>query len=280
MNLFTTAATNFARINAPRQFNQFRPFFLYLAYTIPHANNEEGARSGNGMQVPSDAPYSDQPWPQTEKNKAAMITRLDRDVGLLLERLRQLKLDDHTILFFSSDNGPHKEGGVDPKFFGSSGPLRGIKRDLYEGGIRVPMIVRWPGRIRAGQTNDAPWAFWDFLPTAAELAGAQAPGNLDGLSLLPTLLGRPQTNRHEFLYWEFHERGFQQAVRMGDWKALRLKPGQKLELYDLKTDLAEKTNVAEANPKVVAKIEDYLKTARTESDRWPIKRPPEETPPR
>lgn len=117
-DLFTTAATNFARINAPRQFNQFRPFFLYLAYTIPHANNEEGARSGNGMQVPSDAPYSDQPWPQTEKNKAAMITRLDRDVGLLLERLRQLKLDDHTILFFSSDNGPHKEGGVDPKFFG------------------------------------------------------------------------------------------------------------------------------------------------------------------
>jgi arylsulfatase A-like enzyme len=272
-DIFTTAATNFVRIHRPDQFNHFQPFFLYLAYTIPHANNEEGSRTGNGMQVPSDAPYSDQPWPQTEKNKAAMITRLDRDVGRLMDRLRQLGLQDNTILFFSSDNGPHKEGGVDPSFFSSAGPLRGLKRDLYEGGIRVPLIARWPGRIKAGQVNDDPWAFWDFLPTAAEIAGAPVPPNLDGLSMLPTLLGRTQTNRHQFLYWEFHERGFQQAVRMGDWKALRPQPGQPLELYNLKTDLGERHDVAAQNPEVVAKLEEYLKTARTDSDFWPVKQP-------
>jgi len=272
-DLFTTAATNFVRIHRPDRFNQFRPFFLYLAYTIPHANNEEGRRSGNGMQVPSDAPYTDQPWPQTEKNKAAMITRLDGDIGRLLDRLRELKLDNDTIIFFSSDNGPHQEGGVDPKFLGSAGPLRGLKRDLYEGGIRVPMIVRWPGKIKAGRVNDEPWAFWDFLPTAAEIAGAQVPGEIDGLSLLPTLLDQPQTNRHEFFYWEFHERGFQQAARMGDWKAVRPQAGRPLELYNLKSDLGEKHNVADQNPEVVAKIEDHLKTARTDSDRWPIKQP-------
>ena len=122
------------------------------------------------MEVPSDAPYSDQPWPQTEKNKAAMITRLDAYVGQLLDKLKELKIDDNTVVFFSSDNGPHKEGGVDPKFFQSGGPLRGIKRDLYEGGIRVPLIVRWPGKIKPGTVNDQPWAFWDFLPTAAEIA--------------------------------------------------------------------------------------------------------------
>jgi arylsulfatase A-like enzyme len=202
-----------------------------------------------------------------------MITRLDRDVGRLLDRLRQLNIEDNTILFFSSDNGPHKEGGVDPSFFSSAGPLRGLKRDLYEGGIRVPLIVRWPGRIKPGQVNDEPWAFWDFLPTAADLARAPVPANLDGLSMLPTLLGQTQTNRHEFLYWEFHERGFQQAVRMAGWKAIRPQPGGPLELYNLKTDLGEKQNVAAQNPEVVAKIEEYLKTARTDSDLWPVKKP-------
>jgi arylsulfatase A-like enzyme len=272
-DLFTTAALNFVRINKPDQFNQYRPFFLYLAYTIPHANNEEGRRSGNGMEVPTDAPYSDEPWPQVEKNKAAMITRLDADVGQLLEKLKQLKLDEQTIILFSSDNGPHKEGGVDPKFFQSSGPLRGIKRDLYEGGIRVPLLARWPGKIKAGTTSDLPAAFWDFLPTAADLAGAKKPNGLDGISILPTLLGQTQTNRHDFLYWEFHERGFQQAARMGDWKAVRPLPGKPLELYNLKTDVAEKQDVAEKHPELVSKFEEYFKTARTESEHWPVKKP-------
>jgi len=255
----------------PERLNHYRPFFLYLCFTIPHANNEEGKRTGNGMEVPSDEPYSSQPWPQTEKNKAAMITRLDIYVGHLLDALKRQKIDDSTVVFFTSDNGPHKEGGVNPEFFHSSGPLRGIKRDQYEGGIRVPMIVRWPGEIKPGTVNDQPWAFWDFLPTAAEIAGVKVPEKIDGISLLPTLLGRPQTNRHDFLYWEFHEGGSQQAVRMGDWKAVRLQPGAPLELYDLRTDLSEKQNVAAQNPEVVAKIEAYLKTARTESEQWPIK---------
>lgn len=274
-DLFTTAALNFVRINKPEQHNHFQPFFLYLAYTIPHANNEEARRSGNGMQVPSDAPYSKESWPQTEKNKAAMITRLDTDVGRLMEQLKKLRIDEETIVFFSSDNGSHKEGGVDPKFFESSGPLRGIKRDLFEGGIRVPMIVRWPGRIKAGQMSDLVWAFWDFLPTAAEIVGARAPAKIDGISMLPALLGRPQTNQHAFLYWEFHEQGFKQAARMGQWKAIRLKPAEPLMLFDLKTDPGEKTNVAAQYPDVVAKIDEYLKTARTDSEHWPIKAPPE-----
>ena len=269
-DLFTSAALKFLGINKPEPPNNFKPFFLYLAYTIPHANNEAGQRTGNGMEVPSDAPYSDQPWPAAEKNKAAMITRLDGYVGQLLDKLKELKIDESTIIFFSSDNGPHKEGGVDPKFLQSSGPLRGIKRDLYEGGIRVPLIVRWPGKIKPGTVNEQAWAFWDFLPTAAEVASAKVPQKLDGISLLPALLGKPQTNGHDFLYWEFHEGGFQQAVRMGDWKALRPQADAPLELYHLSTDLGEKQNVAGQHPEIIARIEDYLKTARTESERWPI----------
>jgi arylsulfatase A-like enzyme len=270
-DLFAAAALKFVRNNKPEPYYNYQPFFLYLAYTIPHANNEEGRRTGNGMEVPSDAPYSDQPWPQTEKNKAAMITRMDADIGRLMDKLKELKIDDHTIVCFTSDNGPHKEGGVDPKFFQSSGSLRGIKRDLYEGGIRVPLIVRWPGKIKPGTLNDQAWAFWDILPTAAEIASEKSPEKLDGLSMLPALLGKPQTNRHDFLYWEFHERGFQQAVRMGDWKAVRPQAGAPLELYNLSTDLGEKQDVAAQNPEVVARIEAYLKTARTESEHWPIK---------
>ncbi len=265
-DLFSRAATNFIRVN------QYEPFFLYLAYTIPHANNERGRQTGNGMEIPTDAPYSNEDWPQPEKNKAAMITRLDRDIGALLDILKGYKLDTNTVVFFASDNGAHKEGGVDPEFFKSSGPLRGIKRDLYEGGLRVPMIVRWTGRIPAGRTSDFPWAFWDFLPTALDIAGvkAKAPANLDGQSVLPTLLGQTQ-RPHEFLYWEFHEQGSKQAVRMGHWKAVRLAVGQPLELYDLSQDPAETANVARANPAVVAQIENYLQVARTESPRWPLR---------
>ncbi len=272
-DLFTQGALNFVRIRQPDSINHYKPFFLYLAYTIPHANNEEARRSGNGMQVPSDEPYSNEPWPQVEKNKAAMITRLDADVGRLIGKLQELRIDTNTIVIFTSDNGPHKEGGVDPKFFQSSGPFRGIKRDLYEGGIRVPLIVRWPAKIKPHRVSDLPCAFWDFLPTAAEIAGAPLTQPTDGISILPTLLGNPQTNRHEFLYWEFHERGFQQAVRMGDWKGVRPQAGEPLELYNLRTDPGEKINIAGQHADVIARIEDYLKTARSESSHWPIKKP-------
>jgi len=271
-DLCTDAALNFIRYSKPDQFNRHRPFFLCLNYTIPHANNEEGRRSGNGMQVPSDAPYSNEPWPQPEKNKAAMISRLDGYVGRLLARLKDLKIEDDTVIFFSSDTGPHREGGVKPEFFQSSGPFRGHKRDLTEGGIRVPMIVHWPGKIKPG-VSDFPWAFWDFLPTAADIALTETPKGIDGISVLPLLLGQTQTNRHEYLYWEFHERGFQQAVRMGDWKAIRPQAGEPLQLYDLRTDLGEKENLADKHFEVVKEIEELLKTARTKSDRWPIKKP-------
>jgi arylsulfatase A-like enzyme len=159
---------------------------------------------------------------------------------------------------------------VKPEFHQSSGPLRGIKRDLYEGGIRVPMIVRWPGKIKPGTVSDQVWAFWDFLPTAAEIAGLKPLADIDGISMLPTLLGQPQTNQHAFLYWEFHEKGSKQALRMGDWKAVRLALGEPLQLFNLKDDLEEKTDVAAQHPDVVAKMEGYLKTARTESMHWPL----------
>ena len=271
-DLCTRAALNFLRYTKPEPFNHFRPFFLFLSYTIPHANNEEARRSGNGMQVPSDTPYTREDWPQAEKNKATMIARMDADIGRLFARLKELKMDENTVVIFSSDNGPHKEGGVDPKFFQSSGPFRGHKRDLTEGGIRVPLIVRWPAKIKPGQVSDWLCANWDFFPTAADLAMTQTPAGLDGVSLYPLLTGQAPTNRHDYLYWEFHERGFQQAVRMGDWKAIRPHAGEKLELYDLKTDPGEMKNVAEQNPEVLAKLESIFKAARTDSDRWPMKK--------
>jgi len=264
-DFFTRAALNFLKMK------QKQPFFLYLAYTIPHANNELGRETGNGMEVPNDTPYSKENWPQPEKNKAAMITRLDGDVGKILDKLRELQLDQDTVIFFSSDNGPHKEGGVDPKFFESSGPLRGIKRDLYEGGIRVPMIARWPDKIKAGAVSDQVLTFWDFLPTAAELAGGKPPGELDGISFVPTLLGQKQTNQHPFLYWEFHEGGTKQAVRMGEWKAVRLAPDKPLEVFNLKSDPGEKEDVAAKNSDIVRQIEEFLTKARSEDEHWPIK---------
>src|SRR5215813_7052865 len=251
--------------------NSGGPFFLYLAFTIPHANNEA---KNKGMEVPDLGEFASEDWPDQEKAKAAMITRMDRDVGRLMASLKKLGIDGNTLVFLTSDNGPHREGGADPDFFDSNGPLRGIKRDLYEGGIRVPMIARWPKRIKAGAKSDQVWAHWDFLPTAAEIAGVKPPANpanIDGVSMLNALLGLRQRG-HEFLYWEFHERGFSQAVRMGDWKAVRNAPDSPLELYDLKNDLGEQNNVAVKHPEVVKKIEDYLKTARTESELWPTRK--------
>jgi arylsulfatase A len=267
-----------------------RPFFVYLNYTVPHAElraPEDSMASYRGRfpeqpftnpkadAVPTgarpDGPslgYRSQPEPRAAF--AAMITRMDRDIGRLTDLLTARGLDRRTLILFTSDNGPHQEGGADPAFFNSSGGLRGIKRDLYEGGIRVPMIARWTGTIPAGRVSAHPWAHWDLLPTLAEIAGARAPAGLDGLSMVRALRGQTQPT-HPFFYWEFHERGFQQAVRMGQWKAVRLKPDAPLELYDLDADPREARNLAASHPDVVAKIETYLKTARTPSERWPGK---------
>jgi arylsulfatase A-like enzyme len=248
--------------------NRQSPFFLYLTYTIPHANNEA---KNEGMEVPDLGIYKDKPWPAPQKGHAAMITRMDSHIGRLLDKLAELKIADRTLVVFSSDNGPHKEGGFDPDFNHSSGPLRGIKRDLYDGGIRVPLIASWPGTVPPGRTSDLVSAFWDFLPTACDVAGIKTPEGLDGISYLPTLLGKPDRQKlHEYLYWEFYERGFDQAVRMGQWKAVRNGVAGPLELYDLLTDIGETKNVAADHPDIVAQIEAILKTARTESEIWKI----------
>jgi arylsulfatase A-like enzyme len=263
-DLFTEEALDFVTRHAQS------PFFLYLAFTIPHANDEA---KDNGMEVPDLGQYAHKAWPAPEKGIAAMISRMDADVGRLMAKLRELGIDEKTMVFFASDNGPHKEGGVDPGFFHSSGPLQGVKRSLHDGGIREPMLVRWPGKIAPGRVSHLPWAFWDVLPTMAELAGVEGkvPAGIDGISVVPTLLDQGVQKRHEFLYWEFHEGPSQQAVRMGDWKAIRKRPGAQLELYDLRQDLAEQTDVAAQHPEIVSRIEAYFKTARTESEQWPIR---------
>lgn len=267
-DLFTERALKFVESQS-RQ-----PFFLHICYTIPHANNEMGRDTGDGMEVPSYEPYHNESWPKQEKGFAAMVTRMDRDIGRLLEALKKTGADRNTLLLFSSDNGPHREGGHNPDFFDDNGPLRGIKRDLYEGGIRVPALARWPDRIKPGQTSSHVWAFWDFLPTACELAGVGAPPGLDGISFLPALLGKPQ-RKHDYLYWEFHERGFGQAVRLGDWKAVRKDPRAPVELYDLASDIAETRDLAAANPAVVKRVSEIFRTARTESPEFPIRERPQ-----
>ena len=256
-----------------------RPFFVYLNYTVPHAelrapedamtavrgrfpekpfeNQKADARpTGASPELPT-LGYRSQPEPHAAF--AAMITRMDRDIGRLADLLRARGIERNTLMMFVSDNGPHQEGGGDPVFFKSSGPLRGIKRDLYEGGIRVPMIASWPGTIPAGRVSNHPWAHWDMLPTLGDIAGAKVPSAIDGLSMARALRGETQPP-HQFLYWEFHERGFQQAVRMGPWKAVRLKKDAPLEIYNLASDPGEQHEIAAANPKIVAQIEEYLKT--------------------
>ncbi len=247
-----------------------RPFFVQFAFNIPHANNEMGRDTGNGMEVPSPEPYTAENWPPPDKNFAAMVTRLDTAVGKIVDTLREPGRAGNTLIIFTSDNGPHREGGHDPDFFDDNGPLRGIKRDLYEGGIRVPFIACWPGRIQAGSESAQPIAFWDFLPTACQLAHVPVPGGLDGISYLPTLLSQPGQRQHEYLYWEFHERGFTQAIRFGSWKAFRPGPGRALEIYDLQQDLGEAHNLAAAHPEIVARAAKMLAAARVESPEWPL----------
>ena len=236
--------------------NKGRPFFLDLSFTIPH----------DKLQVPDLGPYADEPWPADLKTLAAMITRMDGDVGRLMALLNELDLDGQTLVVFASDNGT----AYDDALFHHSGPLRGRKRDMYEGGIRTPAIARWPGKIPAGAVSDQVWAFWDILPTLADLTGREAPAGLDGISILPTLLGRPAVD-HPPLYWEFHERGFDQAARIDDWKAVRNGLKKPLELYDLRTDPGERHDVAARHPEVVAHIERFLKQARVDSEIWPVR---------
>ena len=248
--------------------HQDRPFFLYWALNVPHANNE--ARK-EGMEVPDQGPFAGKDWPEQEKNFAAVVHRMDRDVGRMIATLKRLGLARRTLVIFTSDNGPHQEGGHNAEFFGSGGPLRGKKRDLYEGGIRVPAIAWWPGAVKPGTVSRHAWAFWDIPATAAEIANAPPPPPGDGISFVPELTGRPQPT-HDHLYWEFHERGFSQAVRFGKWKAVRNGYlAAPIELYDLSVDLGEQTNVAADHPDLVAKAAGLFKAARTVSDDYPIR---------
>ena len=250
-DMFTKFALDFVRRHKDR------PFFLYLPYTIPHARYE----------IPGTEPYTNKSWPDDAKVYAAMVTLMDADIGRIMKLLKELDIDKKTLVFFCSDNGGAKrwEG-----IFDSSGLLRGQKTNLYEGGIRTPMIVRWPGNVPAGKTSNAPWYFADVMPTLAEIAGVTPPANIDGMNVLPLLLGKKQRTDDRFLYWEFPTGKFQQAVRWRNYKAVRAAPGKPLELYDLSRDIEEKNDIAKDNPDVITKIEAYLKTARTESPNWPI----------
>jgi len=245
-----------------------QPFFVELSYTVPHADNERARIDPVGIDVPDFGPYAGESWPDVEKAFAASITRMDADIGRILALLKEKGLDDNTLILFTSDNGPHKEGNHSPDFFSSRGPLRGLKRDLYEGGIRVPTLARWPAKIRKPAVSDVPWAFWDFLPTAAELAGLKAPGGLDGVSIVPALVAGSTIPR-DYFYWEFHEGGFQQAVRQGDWKLVRQAPGFGLELFHLSDDIGERGNLASAEPARVKTMSELFRTARTEHPLYP-----------
>ncbi len=270
------------------QENKEKPFFLFLPYTLPHAE----------LEVPKDnifarfdgkfpeAPFKGQdygdgatPTGYTSQEKphatfAAMVTRLDLYVGQVVSTLKKLNLDKNTLIIFTSDNGPHKEGGADPEFFNSSGGLRGAKRDLYEGGIRVPFIASWPGKIKTGSTSNFIGAFWDIYPTFTKLSGGKDAKNIDGISFLSELLGKPSQRQHTYLYWEFHELGGRQAVRQGNWKAvyLNIKDPTKrtLELYDLSKDPQEKNNIASQHQEVTSKMLRIIKSSHTESGVFPL----------
>ncbi|TWT88815.1 Arylsulfatase precursor [Pseudobythopirellula maris] len=243
-----------------------RPFMLLLTLTIPHANNEAG---DEGQEVPDLGPYADKPWPPAERATAAMIARMDRDFGRLRARLAELGLAENTLVVFASDNGPHAEGGRDPRFSDSSGGLRGIKRDLYEGGIRVPAIACWPGVIGAGGVSESPSAFEDWLPTLAELAGAEPLSGIDGVSLAPTLMGEGEQAPREVLYWEFHEGVGARAVRVGDLKLIErgvaTDDPEPVELYDLARDPGENRDLASERPDTVRRLAAVMRASREPS---------------
>jgi arylsulfatase A len=259
-----------------------KPFFLYLPYTLPHAD----------LTPPHDSIYNyylqqfnEAPIKQTAKNNlnkqavelyphaayAAMVARLDKYVGEIVAMVNQKGIAENTMVIFTSDNGPHQEKGGDPDFFGSAGIFRGIKRDLYEGGIREPLIVSWKGKIKPGSQSDHIAALWDFFPTFLQLAHVPVAKNIDGISLLPALLNKPQP-KHEYLYWEFHESGGRQAVRWKNWKAIRLNVSTAnaaaTELYDITNDPSEKINVAAQNKSIVTQMEAFMKVAHRKNKDW------------
>ena len=252
---------------------QGEPFFLYLALTIPHANNEGTRGTGDGAEVPDYGVYASKDWPSQDKGQAAMITRMDADVGRLLDRLKELGIDRDTLVMFTSDNGPHNEAGHDLLRFNPSGNLRGIKRDLYDGGIRVPFLAWWPGTVQPGRVSDHIGYFGDVMATAAELSGGKAPSGTDSVSFVPTLRGRPDEQRqHRYLYWEFYEGGSSQAVRMREWKGVR-KPmlSGPIELYDVTRDSSEKYNVARNHPEVVTAIKEIMSEAHVNHPTWQVR---------
>lgn len=272
--------------------NKDKPFFLFYPTIIPHAElllPEKYMEAFRGKYDPEKDYKGTEPGEkrfrlggygsQTECHAAfaAMVSVLDRQVGEILAKLKELGLDENTLVIFSSDNGPHLEGGADPDFFDSNGPLKGYKRDLYEGGIREPMIARWPKHIAAGSETNQISAFWDVMPTLAELVGAEKPANIQGISFLPILLNEPGQKQHEYMYWEFHENGGRQAIRRGDWKYVSYNVSvpeqQTQELYDLSVDPGEEHNLAAENPEVLEEMRQLLEVARTESEAFPFEAP-------
>jgi arylsulfatase A-like enzyme len=261
--------------------NKEKPFFLYLPITLPHAElkvpealmkkyrNADGS-SKFGPEKPyyqKGQSYHAQLQPRAAF--AAMIDKMDYDVGRVLQLVKDLGLDENTYIFFTSDNGPHQEGGGDPEFFNSSGQLRGVKRDLYEGGIRVPMIARAPGKVPAGKTRDDIWAFWDIMPTFNELGGSKPPQNIDGLSFVNALSGKGQKQKHDYLYWQFNEGEFREAVLQDNWKLIRYKEKGKaeiLELYNLNADIAEKHNLFSKNPVKTKALLALMKQAKSPAE--------------
>ena len=240
--------------------NKDKPFFLYLPYCLPHGK----------YVIPHDDPsyqlYKDKPWSQEVRNYAGMVTRADVTVGKVLDLLKELEIDDNTIVFYTSDNGPNEQFATD---LDSNGPLQGIKRELNEGGIRAAMTVRWPGHVPAGETSPFVWGMRDVFPTLCEIAGLKPPEGLDGMSVLPTLLGKPQSP-HPHLYWEF-SKGSQQAVRMGNWKGLRFGTRSPIQLFDLAQDAGETNDVASANVSVVQQMAAIMSDSHVPSPFWPLK---------
>ncbi len=247
-----------------------QPFFLYLALTIPHANNEGSRMTGDGAEVPDYGPYATKDWPNQDKGQAAMITRMDGDVGRLLDLLQALGIAERTLVIFTSDNGHHNEAGHDPERFNPNGPLRGMKRKLYEGGLRVPTLAWWPGTVKAGTQSNHVAYFGDLMATASELCAQSVPTPNDSISFLPALLGRPEKQQqHDYLYWEFYEGAGARALRQGRWKAVRPQWSAPVELYDLSRDLGEEDDLSPRHPGIVKRMSKLMEQAHTPSEHWP-----------